>query len=324
MGRPMAKVNKAVQSVAELVEFEDEVYTYSRRGPGRKKTGKDDAVGDLVETLYSEHRYIASLLDTLEHQAAKLKPGKIPDYHLLLEIIDYLTHYPDQYHHPREDLLFSRLLANDEKFKPRLERLQREHETLQYFSDRLFQRLSQIAAGRRANRPELLDSINNYIVGYRKHMDYESRDIFPEARGSLGATDLKKLNAKTKYIDDPLFGNEVLLQYRRLGKNLRLRVGSASQELITREFSMLESAIENMSDAVDRLTQVRDAVRALGRDSWREQLNTVKEHAAFTKGPNIFFLPLALLKNHQRQLRRGAGEVRDIIARERGDGEAEQ
>ena len=67
-----------------------------------------------------------------------MRPGKVPDYHLLLEIVDYLTHYPDQYHHPREDLLFTRMLESDSKFRRKLDRLEREHDTLLHFTHELF------------------------------------------------------------------------------------------------------------------------------------------------------------------------------------------
>jgi hypothetical protein len=67
---------------SDFTAFEDGVYTYSKRGPKRKSKSRGDPLKDTLETLYSEHRYIASLLDTLEQQAERLTPGKIPDYNL--------------------------------------------------------------------------------------------------------------------------------------------------------------------------------------------------------------------------------------------------
>ncbi len=113
----------------EALAFENDFYTFSREGPKRNASNQDDALVGIIETLYSEHEYILSLLDTLEQQANKLKPGKIPDYHLLLEMVDYLIQYPDPFHHPREDLLFAGLLKREKKFRTRLDRLEREHET---------------------------------------------------------------------------------------------------------------------------------------------------------------------------------------------------
>ena len=49
---------------------------YSDVPPKQRET----PLSGIIETLYREHAYIASLLYNLEHQALKLKPGKIPDY----------------------------------------------------------------------------------------------------------------------------------------------------------------------------------------------------------------------------------------------------
>jgi hemerythrin-like domain-containing protein len=299
--------------VDDFAAFEDESFSYSRRGPNRKSAPREDPLQDILETLYSEHRYISSLLDSLEQQAEKLKPGKVPDYYLLLEIIDYLTHYPDQYHHPREDLLFSGMLKNDSKFRAKLDRLEREHETLHSFTHELFNELTRVKEGRPVHRPELLRRISGYISGYRKHIDYENRQVFPRARGGLTAADLKKLNAKTRYIDDPLFGGQVQYQYRRLGRNLQARVEVASQDLIVREMTGIESFIENLSGLVDTLDQLKDTVNKRRRDSWREQMDTVKAHARFNESPNIISLPGALMKNHLRHLDEGFSEAREIL-----------
>jgi len=97
---------------------------------GNREEQGGSALAGVIETLYSEHGYFLSLLDALEQEAEKLQPGRVPDYHLLLDIVDYLTHYPDQYHHPREDLLFAKMLSVDKSFKPDRKRLERRHKTL--------------------------------------------------------------------------------------------------------------------------------------------------------------------------------------------------
>lgn len=313
----MMKRNSAANSVEEAIAFEDALYAFSREGPKRKTSNQGDAWVGIIETLYSEHGYILSLLDTLEQQASKLKPGKIPDYHLLLEIVDYLTHYPDQFHHPREDLLFAGLLKREKKFQTRLDRLQREHETLRFYNDKLFNELTHVVNGRAVDRPALLHSINRYIAGYKKHLDYESREIFPLAKGALTAADLEKIDAKTRYIDDPLFGGKVQAQYHRLGRNMGATVESVGENLIAREFSTIEAMIETLSQRADTLVELRNTMNAWSRDSLEEQLDTVKAHAACSKGPNLLLLPLALLKNYQRHMAEGFNEVKNTLARKK-------
>ena len=254
----MAYKSKARSAAGDFTVFEDGVYAYSVDGPARKAPRSDDALKDILETLYSEHRYISSLLDTLQEQADRLKPGRSPDYHLLYEILDYLIHYPDQYHHPREDLLFAHMLDSDQGFQSRLDRLLREHETLGHYTRELYNELTRAVEGRPVNRPELRQSILRYIDGYRKHMDYESRQVFPQARGTLGAWEIRRLANKTRHVDDPLFGGELQYRYRRLGRNIQARVDIASQRLVAREMRGIEAGIENIARCVDALGKLRE------------------------------------------------------------------
>ncbi len=295
----------------DVLNFDDRTRAYTRAGPRAKASGKvsGDGLAEILETLYSEHRYLGSLLDTLERESARLKPRKIPDYRLLLDIVDYLTHYPDQYHHPREDLLFTTLMKQDGRFAPRVEKLQKEHRALAASNHRLFNELNRIVSGRPVDRPELLRSIQLYISEYHRHMDFESREIFPRARGTLTAADWKKLGASTRYIDDPLFGGEVQYQYRRLGRNLGAKVEALSEELVVREFSAIESTIGRLSEAAGTVGRLKAAIESRGRQSWREQSDTVRN----VQLADLPKLPLRLLKNHVRFIAGGVEEIRAIL-----------
>ena len=254
-------------SSARLTEhafaFEDDEFSYTGSGPLRKAGGEGGTLPGIVDTLYSEHRYIHSLLHTLEDQADKLEPGKIPDYRLMLDVVDYLTHYPDQYHHPREDLLFGMLKKRDKGFRKHVDRLEREHRTLRSYNDQLFQELRGIADGRRVEQAQLKASLQRYVEGYRKHMDFESREIFPRASGHLSKKDLASLEAKTRYIDDPVFGGAVQKRFRRLARNLESRIGSLGFDLASGELSLLENALEKLSEVIKSVDESRERLRAL-------------------------------------------------------------
>ncbi len=222
------------------------------RPPVRRK----GHLSNIIDGLCSEHSYILSLLDGLEQQALKLKPGKVPDYKLLLESVDYLTHYPDQYHHPREDLLFAGMLKNDAAFSKHMERLQREHAMLRQHNNRLFAELSAVAEGAPVERPELILKLQRYIKGYRAHIAYESNEIFPSARGSLRQAQLRKLDERTRYANDPLFGDNISRRYHRLGRDLNLRAATLRDDVLAKEYSALETALQNLTKVSDLLPQI--------------------------------------------------------------------
>lgn len=256
-------------SISDIARFEDSVYAYSIEGPAKKSPRSGDQLRDTLETLYSEHRYIASLLDNLEQQAERLKPGKIPDYHLLHEMVDYLIHYPSQYHHPREDLLFIQMLDSDKDFQACLDRLHREHETLGQLTRELFNDLTLAVDGRPVDRPELRRFIVNYIDGYRRHMEFESTEVFPRAKGSLTAQDVKRLNMNTRYVDDPLFGGELQYRFRRLRRDMQARMDIAGQQLVVRELRGIESGIERIARCVETLGRYRDQLVGRGKRQQR-------------------------------------------------------
>ena len=306
--------NSTARSAQIFADFKGEAFSYSRNGPIRASADPQAPLGNILQTLYSEHRYISSLLAYLEEHASRLQTGKVPDYNLLRDIIDYLTHYPDQYHHPREDMLFSQILDSDSQFQKKLDRLEREHQALHHYTDELFNSLTGIVAGRPVNRPELLQRISRYIEGYRQHMDYENREVLTQASGEISPAQLKELSKQTRFIDDPLFGREVQYQYRRLGRSMQARVEVAGQNLLAREMSGIESGIERLSNLVGRLDTTKSYVNSMSRENWREQLETLKTHTGFSDGPNIVFLPAALTRNYLRHLQEGFGEVRDILS----------
>jgi hemerythrin-like domain-containing protein len=308
------KQNGAARSAQDFTEFKDGAFSYSRKGPTRSSADPQAPLGNILQTLYSEHRYILSLLAYLEEHASRLQTGKVPDYHLLMDIIDYLTHYPDQYHHPREDLLFSQILDSDSQFQKKLDRLEREHQTLHHYTHELFNTLTGIVAGRPVNRPELLQRIGRYIEGYRQHMEYENREVFTQASGEISPAQLRELGKQTRFINDPLFGGEVQYQYRRLGRSLQAQVEIVGQNFLARELSGIESGIEQLSNLVGRLDTAKTSVNNMNRENWREQLETVKAHTGFNNGPNIVFLPAALTSNYLRHLQAGFGEIREILS----------
>lgn len=254
----MSKRSSTEKKLEQALRFEDEKFSFSDRGPHAKVSKDGDALAGILETLYSEHAYISALLDRLEQEAEKLKPGKVPDYALLLEVVDYLTHYPDQYHHPREDLLFDRLVRSDGQLESQLERLQREHKTLHAYNDELFGELSDIARGRPVDQPGLRRKLGRYLKGYRQHLAYESREIFSRAQGTLTARVLEELDQKTRYIDDPIFGSRLHQRYHRLGRDLRSTLGGFQAELIAREISAIESIVERLSELADSVAERRE------------------------------------------------------------------
>ena len=67
----------------------------------------------ILDALSADHKDMALLYDLIGRELRVFKNGELPDYELVKKILDYCLAYPDQCHHPKEDLVFRKLRARD-------------------------------------------------------------------------------------------------------------------------------------------------------------------------------------------------------------------
>ena len=66
-------------------------------------------MAEVLDRLEQEHTNMAKPVDVLEHRLAVFAEAGTVDYDLILRIVDYFLDYPDQVHHPKEDLVYRKL-----------------------------------------------------------------------------------------------------------------------------------------------------------------------------------------------------------------------
>ena len=84
-------------------------------------------MSDTMLLLHSDHQSMAKLLALLDEQIRVIEDGDSPDYGLLQSMLDYLSAYPDECHHPKEDLVFRKLRARDRAAADSLKNIIDEH-----------------------------------------------------------------------------------------------------------------------------------------------------------------------------------------------------
>jgi hemerythrin-like domain-containing protein len=309
----MTKTRHAAGRMKSSANFDDPSYHYSSQGRSNPDGGPSNALHTIVETLNSEHRYLLHLLNDLELEVGKLVPGRRADYALLLDMVDYLAQYPDQYHHPREDILFTALLGEDPHFSGKLDQLLQDHHYLHEYNDQLLHELTRVVGGKRANRQSLKQIFEDYLANYREHMQFESREIFPLASGKLSDDVLMEISEKTRYIDDPLFGRDVHDRYQHIRRSLQVRLDNMAEDIVESELALIKSGVEHVEEIVGTVGDLGLVVGKLVRDGFEEQLETVKQHIRPGDGPSVVSLPWAMIKNYGRQITRGVREVREAL-----------
>lgn len=171
-------------------------------------------MSELIRQLHQDHINVARLLTILERQIEILNEAGAPDYSLMVEIMQYMTHYPDQYHHPKEDLMFDRLAARAGATAPVLKELSEEHEILAEKSGRFLESLQGVLEGGILPRELVVGQGREYVQILMQHMSKEEAQIFIRAEQVLTDADWAAIDRAMKPREDPWFGKNVETRYR--------------------------------------------------------------------------------------------------------------
>jgi len=177
-------------------------------------------MADPVAVWHAEHMRFVSLLDFIEQQMSAFHEGKDPDYQLMYDVVFYLHHYADHYHHPREDVAFARLVKRDPGLRLPINRLLQEHRVLETAGETLLKYVDDILEDRVIQRATVEAAAATYLVYYRHHLAVEESEVLPHASRTLKPDDWAAVAAAVPVAPDPLFGDDVGERYRELRKRM--------------------------------------------------------------------------------------------------------
>ena len=178
-------------------------------------------MAEPVAVWHAEHVRFASLLDYIEQQMDAFHAGRDPDFELLRDVVYYLHHYADRYHHPRENVAFARLVARDPWIGLVIGRVLQEHRVLENAGESLLKHLGDILEDVVIPRETVEAAAATYLVYYRHHLAAEEAEILPRAARTLKPEDWAAVAAAVPAVPDPLFGDDVAERYRELRRRLR-------------------------------------------------------------------------------------------------------
>ncbi len=177
----------------------------------------------LIEKWITEHRNFERLLKVLEQRLELLRQGGQPDYGLMLDIVYYMTQYPDRFHHPHEDAAFAQMA--DAKVNALIAESRQEHRLIAETGKALLEGLEEIASGIGQRRIEIDQPARNYIGYFRRNMQQEEATLFPLAQRVLTEEDWSVISAAAPKVSDPLFGGQGQERYRILQRLIASQAG---------------------------------------------------------------------------------------------------
>ena len=172
----------------------------------------------MLNRLKVEHGQLLRKLNLLELQYLNMCRGKTPDYSLMQSTIVYIQEYPEQIHHPLEDMIYSILLerADDAEF---VQELISEHTQLEVVTRELRVSLESLP-GSTASNEKLKQQLSDFLVGQRQHIYTEESEVFPLAQSALTKEDWKRLQYMTPILDEPICGRRTWYDYERLSREI--------------------------------------------------------------------------------------------------------
>ena len=177
-------------------------------------------MSNIIKILLEEHRNIDKLLLVLEHELEVFDRSEEPDYEILRAVIEYFQDYPEDCHHPKEDMVFEKLKMRDPAAADRIGDAQAEHEIETERLHKLVEAVEEILAGREFLRQTFHDAVYGFIRHQRQHMDKEERLLFPAAVQRLRPEDWDAIDARLADRKDPLFNGAVETKFQALQRTI--------------------------------------------------------------------------------------------------------
>jgi len=169
---------------------------------------------------HTEHVYFRRLLELLQNELDTFHRGERPNYELMLDIVAYLRDYSDQFHHPREDVAFARLVQRCPDLKLGLARLTQEHHVIARAGETLRQHIEAILGGAIIERAEVEVALATYLVYYGNHIAKEDELVLDRAAAALTPEDWQAVKAAVVPKADPLFGDQPEARYKALRRQI--------------------------------------------------------------------------------------------------------
>jgi hemerythrin-like domain-containing protein len=205
-------------------------------------------MSDALQLLTSEHRTFSELLSLIDQQSRNLKAGFPVDFELLRNVLEYFNGYPDECHHPVEDVVFGRLAIRNPVAVSDLDQLTEEHEELERLTDLLSEAIESAMSSGDVATEELRAVMQRFVDNYRHHMEVEEERFFSVANQVLTQDDWDEIDFIIFERDDPLFDSAVHIHFRKLQQ----KIGASASKSLRREYQLKQlksvEQLKSMSD----------------------------------------------------------------------------
>ncbi|MCO1333606.1 hemerythrin domain-containing protein [Microbulbifer sp. OS29] len=177
----------------------------------------------IYRQLCCDHKQMQQLLNAFEQLLLDLfgRTDRDPStLSLILDALDYLSVYPDQYHHPIEDLIFARLLTKPIHDKKSIYEAQMQHEQIALNTKHMCALFYAIANDATVERRVLQGACTSFLKLQRSHMNLENTAIFPQIEQYLDLSDWITIQKQVNELNTKYFDHSIRKIYESLHEHL--------------------------------------------------------------------------------------------------------
>ena len=181
-------------------------------------------MSEALLLLRIEHHQMADILGIVEEQ---LSLDTEMDLGLIRNIVEYFREYPDQCHHPVEDLIYRYIEKRRPELSENLAPILRDHKGISESTAKLGSVLDSVTAGGNGGGKEFRTLMKKFVDSYRSHMEAEERDFFPTALTELQDDDWAEIEYIVFDSRDPLYNKEAEDRFRSLRQEIDKRAATS-------------------------------------------------------------------------------------------------
>lgn len=172
----------------------------------------------IQSQLFADHHNFLRLLRCLEveiqcYESNRPWSAKFP---VILDILDYVQFYPEQYHHPMEDALFDLLLAKQVEHSGAIREMKAEHKVLEQLTRKARDLFNGVAHDSVVPMAELVRVCREFIRRQVDHIERENHVLYPLLAAHVSQEEWDSVEAALGKRRDPLFSQAVIDEYRNL------------------------------------------------------------------------------------------------------------
>ena len=163
----------------------------------------------IQRQLHTDHYHLQRLLDCFSYEidCYDFDSKRSADLDIILSALDYIQTYPDKWHHPTEDIIFSRLLKKRVKESPLIEQLQDEHQDIIEATEKIQELFNSVAEDCIVSADELLTRSRNYVKLQKRHLEKENEHVYPLMDSMFNENEWREIEKEIQTQNDPLFNN---------------------------------------------------------------------------------------------------------------------